>query len=61
MSDRYEKRKSAKETEKIIKKAKQDMMDWLSGLQEVPSEFEVRAWQSGYLAGVNMASNRKES
>jgi len=59
MSDRWERRKSIKETEKLIKKAKQDMMSWVSELSEIPSEEEVRAWQAGYLSGINRANNRR--
>jgi hypothetical protein len=59
MSDRWQRRKSEKETEKIIKKAKQDMMSWMSELSDVPSEEEVRAWQAGYLSGINRTNNRK--
>jgi hypothetical protein len=61
MSDRWERRKSEKETQKLVKKAKQDMASWMSALNHVPSEEEVRAWQAGYLAGVNMATNRNEA
>lgn len=59
MSDRWEKRKFVKETEKLVVKAKQDMLSWMSELSNVPSEEEVRAWQSGYLSGINRANNRK--
>ena len=61
MSDRWQRRKFEKETEKLIKKAKQDMMSWMSELSGVPSEEEVRAWQAGYFAGINRTNNRKEA
>jgi hypothetical protein len=61
MSDRWERRKSEKESQKLVKKAKQDMASWVAGLDHAPYEEEIRAWQAGYLAGVNLANNRKES
>lgn len=61
MSDRWERRKSEKETQKLVKKAKQDMISWMDTLSYVPSEQELRAWQAGYLSGINRASNRIES
>lgn len=61
MSDRWERRKSEKETQKLVKKAKQDMISWMDTLSDVPSEQEVRAWQAGYLSGINTANNRKEA
>jgi hypothetical protein len=61
MSDRWERRKSQRETDKIVAKAKKDMAIWISTLQDIPSELEIRAWQAGYLAGINLATNRKES
>ena len=61
MSDRWERRKYQKETQKLVKKAKQDMASWMELLPNVPSEEEVRAWQSGYLSGINRATNRKDA
>jgi hypothetical protein len=61
MSDRWERRKSEKETQKLVKKAKQDMIAWMDTLSYVPSEQELRAWQAGYLSGINRANNRIES
>ena len=61
MSDRWERRKSKRETDKLIEKAKHDMAIWMTTLQDVPSELETRAWQAGYVAGINMVSNRKDS
>lgn len=61
MSDRWERRKSEKETQKLVTKAKQDMASWMETLSHVPSEEEIRAWQSGYLSGINRTNNRKEA
>jgi len=61
MSDRWERRKFEKETQKLVKKAKQDMVSWLGTLTYTPSEKELRAWQAGYVAGINISNNRKEA
>lgn len=61
MSDRWERRKSIKETEKLVKKAKLDMISWIETLSYAPSEEEARAWQAGYLSGINRTNNRKET
>jgi hypothetical protein len=50
---RYHKRKAVRETKKLVEKAKKAMADWMTGLAEVPTEKEVRAWQAGYVAGIN--------
>jgi hypothetical protein len=50
---RYYKRKAVRETKKLLEKAKQAMAVWMANLLEVPTEKEVRAWQAGYLAGIN--------
>jgi hypothetical protein len=54
---RYQKRKALKETAGIIKKAKIDMQRYFSSLSELPSEKEIKAWQDGYIAGINRANN----
>jgi hypothetical protein len=59
MSDRWERRKSERETQKLITMAKKDMAVWMTTLQDTPSELEIRAWQAGYLAGINLSNNRK--
>jgi hypothetical protein len=48
-----QKRKTTKEVAAIARKAKKAMASWMSVLGYVPSGQEVRAWQAGYVAGVN--------
>lgn len=46
-------RKAVKQIESITRKAKQAMASWMSILGYAPSGEEVRAWQAGYIAGIN--------
>jgi hypothetical protein len=48
-----QKRKVNKDVAAIAKKAKKAMASWISSLSELPSEKEIRAWQAGYIAGIN--------
>jgi hypothetical protein len=57
---RWQKRKYDAETSAIIRKAKIDMNRWISGLSELPSEIEIRAWQAGYISGINRATGQVE-
>ncbi len=59
MASRQEKRKQDAELAAIIRKAKIDMEKWISGLSTVPSEVEIKAFQAGYIAGINRGSNLK--
>jgi hypothetical protein len=56
---RYQDRKLSKEAASITKKAKIDMQRYLSSLSELPSEGEIRAWQAGYISGLNRGANNK--
>ena len=58
MSDRWEKRKHEAEIKSIVKKAKQDMTDWVQDLGKMPSSEELLAWQAGYLSGINRATGQ---
>lgn len=60
MGDRWQKRKFDAETASIIRKAKKDMSDWISGLGYLPDEREIRSWQSGYIYGINRASGNRD-
>jgi hypothetical protein len=53
---RKDRRKYEQDLASVIKKAKIDMQDWFNALGEQPSQLEIIAWQSGYLAGVNRAT-----
>jgi hypothetical protein len=59
MSDRRQKRILDKEAAAVARKAKIDMQRYVSSLSELPSEKEIRAWQAGYIAGINRASNNQ--
>lgn len=60
MSDnRYQKRKQAAQLEAVIRKAKIDMERWITESGVLPSETEVKAFQAGYIAGINRGSNIK--
>lgn len=59
MSNRQQKRKQDAELSAIIRKAKTDMQKWISGLTVLPSETEIKAFQAGYIAGINRGSNLK--
>jgi hypothetical protein len=57
--ERQEKRKLDRLTASIVKKAKIDMQEYIDTLQDLPSELEVKAWQAGYIAGINRMSEEK--
>jgi hypothetical protein len=59
MSDRRQKRILDKEAAAVTRKAKIYMQRYVSELSELPSEKEIRAWQAGYVAGINRASNNQ--
>lgn len=50
---RKEKRQVSKEILAIARKGKQAMAAWISNLGYIPSEDQIRAWQAGYIAGIN--------
>ena len=55
---RENRRKADAEIAAIVKKAKQDMLTWLSELDHEPTKAETLAYQHGYLAGINRAVAR---
>lgn len=59
-NNRYQKRKQDAELAAIVRKAKIDMQKWISTLSTLPSEIEIKAFQAGYIAGVNRGSNVKQ-
>jgi hypothetical protein len=59
MSDRRQKRILDKEAAAVTRKAKVDMERYVLSLSELPSEREIRAWQAGYIAGINRGSNNQ--
>lgn len=59
-NSRYQKRKQSAEVAAIIRKAKIDMERWISSLSSMPTEIEIKAFQAGYIAGINRGSNVKQ-
>jgi hypothetical protein len=53
MTTRSEKRKAERQAANIITTAKKDMIAWVETLEHTPSELEMRAWQEGYISGMN--------
>lgn len=60
MTDRYQKRKQKALLQSVVRKAKLDMEKWILDLPALPTEMEIRAFQSGYIAGINRGSSIKE-
>jgi hypothetical protein len=58
--DRKTRRQNERLLNSIKRKAKKDMEDWMLSLSELPSEGEVKAFQAGYLAGINRGSQENE-
>lgn len=50
---REEKRKIQRDIDVIVQNAKQDMADWVLKLPYSVTESEAKAWQAGYIAGIN--------
>lgn len=56
---RLEKRKITRDISVLVKKAKIDMETYIASLSYTPSDFEIKAWQAGYIAGINRGTNNK--
>lgn len=50
---RTDKRKAERLATGLVTKAKKDMLKWVESIGYVPSESEMKAWQDGYVAGIN--------
>lgn len=50
---RADKREDKKIIQSIAKKAKKQMIDWVDSLDYTPTEWEIKAWQAGYISGLN--------
>ena len=57
--NREERRKTERQIENIVAKAKVDMNKWILSLPSSVTEGEVLAWQAWYIAGVNRMANEK--
>lgn len=58
---RAEKRKSNRQAINLIARAKKDMLNWVEELGRVPSDDEAKAWQAGYVAGINRVGKLLDS
>lgn len=59
MSKRQQDRENKRTVRSIVAKAKKDMQDWITELGYIPTEDEIRAFQAGYISGINRGSNFK--
>jgi hypothetical protein len=50
---RYERRKASRQAANIVATAKKDMIAWIETLDYTPTEPEMKAWQQGYISGIN--------
>ena len=41
----------------LVRKAKQDMADWVMKIDRMPSKSEILAFQAGYISGMNRGAN----
>ena len=41
----------------LIRKAKQDMAEWILKIDRMPSQAEILAFQEGYIYGMNRGAN----
>lgn len=55
---RKDKRAVSKEIKSIVRKGKESMYSWIVKLGYEPTDIEIKAWQAGYVAGLN---NRQDS
>lgn len=53
MDRRTERRKVQRDVDTIVANAKKDMNDWIMKLPYAITEAEMKAWQAGYIAGIN--------
>ena len=58
MDKRQGKRKVERALQSVKNNAKKDMMRYLSDLNYQPTDNELRAWQNGYIAGINRGSGQ---
>jgi hypothetical protein len=57
---RYETRKASRQAANIVTTAKKDMIAWVETLGYAPTEIEMKAWQQGYISGINRISTHKQ-
>jgi hypothetical protein len=63
IGDRYMDRKVRRDNKKVLetvmRKAKQDMADWIMEIDRMPNEAEILAFQAGYISGMNRGANNE--
>lgn len=59
--DRKTKRQNERLLNAVKKKAKKDMENWIVTLSELPTEGEIKAFQAGYIAGINRGVHNGDS
>ena len=57
LTDRKERRDDKRMFDILLRKAKQDMADWVMNLKRMPSKAEILAFQAGYISGMNRGAN----
>lgn len=57
--DRKARRDNKKVIETVKRKAKLDMAEWIMEIDRMPSEEEIRAFQAGYISGMNRGANNE--
>lgn len=59
MMDRKTRRDNKKILDTVMRKAKQDMAEWITEIDRLPTEEEIRAFQAGYISGMNRGANNE--
>ena len=54
---RQNKREDARLIRSVLHKAKSAMVNWVVKLGYTPTDEEIRAWQAGYIAGLNQKNS----
>ena len=57
LPDRKERREDKRMFDILLRKAKQDMAEWVMNLKRMPSKAEILAFQAGYISGMNRGAN----
>ena len=60
LTDRKERRNDKRMFNILLRKAKQDMADWVISLNRMPSKAEILAFQAGYISGMDRGANDKD-
>lgn len=58
--DRKTRRDNKKMFDTLLRKAKQDMTNWVIKIDRMPTQAEILAFQEGYISGMNRGANDEE-